>query len=719
MEKYCPNCNKMYGVTDKNFCTLCGEKLEIVANQKMNSPEDFSKEISVIKNKIVWNIPVGEIAYRISEKEMETLLNATGIVVDEGVTAYIYIDGRVAAEIHGGTYDFVSNEELQRKLNARFGGMADKLKNVWKVITRFWVGTSTQERINQQNNVANASSIDEVVASIRKDASYSVILKVDKEFPLVFETTINTSQYNGKVGIGIAARITNFQQFIQQFFVSGSRHNVSNIDVRDILYGTVEDCLRSESFPGGQVSDDVRSRLLNRLQARMTELSLGIDIVRVTDCTINSEDMNRLRALDREIYLSEAELDRLHKINIIKNRLSNEEAQQQIEAARGELGIIQVMNEINRDNLLAEDEMQAFVETLANARRLRTAQNQEDYDAAIQGIRQAQILRETDIQLLVAESNERLYQRSTAFSLLQLQDTIHRNKIEQAAGHEMQQAEMQHQIGLTRIKDAYQDERFLKQLEQENLRFKSSLQKRREIHDQDVVEMEDNIRMLDGLRELDEKKRQADHNRQMEIINNQHAHRLEEEKEKHTHEKNVLEIKSRMTAEQLTGEQLSKLPQEALVAYFNNGNKEIAALARAEAERRIAEFIDKRSSEMTYMMADLLRKALDAAGGSAESERQRAEEYRADLHREQDRYDRQQEQVTRYTIGGNKAPSSQPSAPTVPPAQPQQPAPPFIAVPQHPTGGQNVGRKVKCPKCGKENDLDEGSFCAYCREPLQ
>ena len=719
MEKYCPNCNKMYGVTDKNFCTLCGEKLEVVANQKMNSPEDFSKEISVIKNKIVWNIPVGEIAYRISEKEMDTLLNATGIVVDEGVTAYIYIDGRVAAEIHGGTYDFVSNEELQRKLNARFGGMADKLKNVWKVITRFWVGTSAQERIDQQNNVANASSIDEVVASIRRDASYSVILKVDKEFPLVFETTINTSQYNGKVGVGIAARITNFQQFIQQFFVSGGRHNVSNIDVRNILHGTVEDCLRSESFPDGQVSDDVRSRLLSRLQARMTELSLGIDIIRVTDCTINSEDMDRLRALDREIYLSEAELDRLHKINIIKNRLNDEEVQQQIEAARGELGIYKVMNEINRDHLLAEDEMQAFVETLANARRLRTARSQEEFEAAVQGIRKAQILRETDIQILMVESNERLYQRSTAFSLLQLQDTIHRNKIEQTADYEMQQAEMQHQIGLARIKDAYQDERFIKQLEQENQRFKSSLRQRSEVHQQDVVEQIDNIKILNSMLDLDEKKRKADHDRQMEVIKAQNSHQLEQEKLKYNHEETELTIKSGMTAEQLSAEQLSKLSPEAQAAYFNNKDKEAAALARAEAEREKAEFVDRKSSEMTNLMADLARQALNAAGGAAANDRQRAEDYKADLHREQDRYDRHQEQVTKYMLGGNRASSSQPSTPTVPPAQPQQAAPPFIAVPQQPTGGQNVGRIVKCPKCGKENNLDEGSFCAYCREPLQ
>lgn len=717
MEKYCPNCNKMYGETDKSFCTSCGEKLKTVANQRTNTTEVLSKEISVIKNKIVWNIPVGEIAYRISEKEMDTLLNATGIVVDEGVTAYIYLDGRIAAEIHGGTYNFVSNEELQRKLRQRMGGVADKLKDAWKVITRFWVGTSVQERIDRQNEVSNVSSIDEVVASINRNASYSIVLKVDKEFPLVFETAISTSQFNGNVGVGIAARISNFQQFIQQLFISGGRHNVTNIDVKNMLKGTVEDCLRSESFTGGQVSGDVRLRLLNRLQAKMTELNLGIEIIRVTDCTVNSEDLERLRALDREIYLSEAELDRLHKINIIKNRLNDEEIQQQIESARGELGIYKIMNEINRDHLIAEDEMQAFVDTLANARRLREAQNQEDFDAAVHGIRKAQILRDTDIQLLVAESNEKLYQRSTAFSLMQLRDTIERNKIEQAANFEMQQSEMQQQISLERLKDAYQDERFMKQLEQDNLRFKSSLQQRREGHEQDVVEMKDNITALGMMLDLEEKKRQADFIRQTEIINNLHTNQLEEEKEKHAYEENILKIKSGMTEGQLAAEQLSELTPEAQAAYFNNRDKETAALARAEAERDKAEFVDRKSSELNQMMADIAKQALNAVGGAAAHDRQRAEDYKADLHREQDRYDRHQEQVTQYMLGGKNT-SSNPSttqAATPSSTQQPQPVPPLIAAPQP------KGRIVKCPSptCGKENDLDEGPFCQYCGTPLQ
>ena len=296
---------------------------------------------------------------------------------------------------------------------------------------------------------------------------------------------------------------------------------------------------------------------------------------------------------------------------------------------------------------------------------------------------------------------------------MQLRDTIERNKIEQTANHETQQAEIQHQIGLNRIKDAYQDERFIKQLELDNEKFKTDLEQRRQSHQQDVVEQMDNVNILDSLLDLEEKKRKADHMRQMEVLNTQNSHQLEHERLKYTHEETELSIKSGMSAEQLSAEQLSKLDPEAQAAYFNNRDKEAAALARAEAEREKAEFVDRKSSEMTQLMADLAKQALNAAGGVAANDRQRAEDYKADLHREQDRYDRHQEQVTKYMLGGNKTDNSQ-SRPAS-----NQPISPFISTPQQPLSEQNAGRIVKCPKCGKENNLDEGSFCAYCREPLQ
>ena len=105
MSKYCSNCNKTFD-NDKVFCTNCGN--ELVSTNENNTTPNLAEEISVIKNKVIWNVPRGEIAYRISEKEMDSLQNVAGIVVDEGITAHIYVDGKLAAELHGGSYDFIN-----------------------------------------------------------------------------------------------------------------------------------------------------------------------------------------------------------------------------------------------------------------------------------------------------------------------------------------------------------------------------------------------------------------------------------------------------------------------------------------------------------------------------------------------------------------------------------------------------------------------------------
>ena len=53
MIKYCPTCHTNYGETDKNFCTSDGTRL--VAQ---TPAEAMIEEISVVKNKIIWNIIV-------------------------------------------------------------------------------------------------------------------------------------------------------------------------------------------------------------------------------------------------------------------------------------------------------------------------------------------------------------------------------------------------------------------------------------------------------------------------------------------------------------------------------------------------------------------------------------------------------------------------------------------------------------------------------------
>lgn len=731
MSKYCPNCNKTFN-DDKVYCTNCGNELIASKDVENNVSEKLYEEISVIKNKVIWNVPPGEIAYRISEKELDSLKNIAGLVVDEGVTALVYVDGKLAAEIHGGSYDFISPEEIEKKLNARYGGAVGKFNSFCKFLSQIWFGKSVNEKFEKDFDVDNIKSMDEFVATIKKDSVYSIILKVDKEFPLLFTQEISTEQFDGEVGLSLSAQITNFKQFIQYFTLSELNKNVTNIQVKELFENFVAESVKQEEFVNGKVSDDNISRIFSRLRAKVENLNAGISVIRINDCTLDSEDLKRLRALNREIYLSGQEIERLHNMNIIKNRLANEENQQILEEARTELDIAKAMQEINRDKILNDDDMYAFISTITNTRKIRDARNQDELDQAIEEIGKARILRQTDIDLLILENNKKRYQASTAFALMQLNDSIERDKLDAKARQDtelsdvthrrnLEQTGLTHSVGLARIKDAYTDERFLVELQQAKERFELELEQRKGDYEQRHQEELGNIDILGAQLDLEERISSAEHSRQMEKLREMQEHQRQLDSERLSHEEKMLQTHSTMSSEQLAALQLSQLDADAQKAFVAGRHKDDIAQAQIRAEREKAEFMEKMFNRMQEnsernqdRMVDVAKYSMDAANNNAFVERKRAEDYKEDLHREQNRYDRHQEQVTGYMLGkredkknSNQTSQSQvqPSVVVVPP------------IPQSPTSTRPL-QLVVCPKCGKQNDLSEGNFCAYCREAL-
>ena len=732
MSKYCPNCNKTFS-DDKVYCTSCGKELvQLNNNDRDNASDRIFEEISVIKNKVIWNVPVGEIAYRISEKEMDSLRNVAGVVVDEGVTALIYIDGKLSAEIHGGNYDFISPEEIEKKLNARYGGAVGTFNSIWKFISQFWFGTTLSERMEKKQRIDKITSMDELVATINKDSVYSIILKVDKEFPLLFNKEINTEQFEGEVGLSLTAQITNFKQFIQYFTLSEYNKNVTNQQVKDLFEGLVAESVRHEEFENGKVTDECIARIFNRVQTKVENLGTGISVIRVNDCTVDSDDLKRLSSLNREIYLSDQEIDRLHNMNIIKNRLANEENQQMLEEARTERDIAKALQEINRDKILNDDDMYAFICTIKNTRILRDARNEDELSQAIEEIEKAKILRRTDIELLIAQASEKKYRSDIAFSLMQLNDSIERENIilraqqeheDHVVAHrrELESTGMTHQVGLERIKNSYLDERFLVNLQQQRATFEELLKQRKDESEQIHKEALDELDVYGARLDIEERTLSAEHARQMEKLREMQEHQRQLDSERLSHEEKMLQTHSTMSSEQLAALQLSQLDADAQKAFVEGRYKDDIAQAQIKAEREKAEFMEKMFDRMQEnsernqdRMVDVAKYSMDAANNNASIERKRAEDYKEDLHREQNRYDRHQEQVTGYMLGKreDRKNSIQPSQSQVQPSVVVVPPVPQSSIPTRPL------QLVVCPKCGKQNDLSEGNFCAYCREAL-
>lgn len=87
-------------MSQKYFCTECGTQLEdgmlfcINCGTKINVAPTENNDIRVLNNTAQWIIPQNVIARRVSSQDLENLPSLKGLTIQQGVAAYIYIDGK-------------------------------------------------------------------------------------------------------------------------------------------------------------------------------------------------------------------------------------------------------------------------------------------------------------------------------------------------------------------------------------------------------------------------------------------------------------------------------------------------------------------------------------------------------------------------------------------------------------------------------------------------
>lgn len=75
--------------------------------------------VDVVRGRTIWNIQPGEIARKISERELDEIEKLKGIIVQEGCTAIIFANGELVSTLSAGAYLFhKSLEEEQAAIKA-------------------------------------------------------------------------------------------------------------------------------------------------------------------------------------------------------------------------------------------------------------------------------------------------------------------------------------------------------------------------------------------------------------------------------------------------------------------------------------------------------------------------------------------------------------------------------------------------------------------------
>jgi len=533
------------------FCTTCGAPAA-AAPESAPAPEAQAAEggeLAAVKQKIFWNIQKGEVACRVNESEFVSYDSAQGLIVNDGTTAYIKANGKVLAEIHGGIYDFVDPDELERILESRRGGAAGALAGGGRFLINALLGRRVKDKFDKSGDPERQRSLDAVIESMKRHEAFSLTLKLDKSFSLVFGSgtaeemaefkpmTVRTKLLDLQMGLRAIFRISDFDRFAEYFLTDERVATTLKIagKLQPTIQNAVQAVMQDREVEGTSIPADVVELITAKIVAAGDQF-YGLTLERVAEVAASNEDLERLRSLSRELYLSEQELDFLRRTNDFRNRLATETNGQAIADARSDLQLYQGLQEVNKDRLLADDELDKFYTVLSREKRIRDAQSEDEVEAALSDIEKTGLLREEDVENLRIDIAERRYQRGQVIKLMQLKDEIEFEKVRTAGegqiavetmrqGLELQELTLAHR----RREDEYSDDRRAKEREQMRADREAELEL-------DDAEMNAQIERLRKVKEInrEDKKMDLDHEREME--------RLKQE---------ALDKKARMTAEQL------------------------------------------------------------------------------------------------------------------------------------------------------------------------
>lgn len=717
----CPKCNAPVREGAK-FCTSCGQRIAPAEESKPvaeatttevpveNSPlGDHSRDLNEVKGRIYWNIQPGQVARVIDEAELDLFGKITGIIIQEGTTAYIRANGATIASISGGVYDFSSADKKA------VSGMNEGGNFLLKLFQSKKSDKEEDPYIRQQKAIFD---------SARKGAAFSVVILLDKAFPLVIGAkqsgiddynefvpmTIRTAHVDVKVGVNAYFRITDHEKFIRHYLsgqkILNTAHIVDNIS--DTVRTSVQDVLGDVDIPAGPLSKDLCSRIKESVNTVAPELFFGLSMVRIVEISAANDDLERFRALGREMYLSEAELDYLKRTNDFKNRMAAVMADQQVNVAMSELDIRKRLDEVNKDGLLHENEIERFKHFLQNEQAVRLAKNDDERDAALAELAKTELLRQDELDEIKERVAQGRYSRETAFQLMQLKDGIEFERVRMEGEAEKAAMIVRQELELAGLRDDYADSRFYKELDKQRAAASAGLdieQRKRDMDFEDArrrheLEKEDDEAQFQRFMEM---QRMAE-----DAKNNERRHEAEMEQARLRSAEEMERMKWE-GARELSDDKVWALSGgEAAAAYAtsrNNARAEREATDRLEAQRR--EFESRLDAErasrdednrqnqanMFQMMRDVINMAGGVQAQKKEDQERLMREKDERILRQEGRMDTAYDRALDYATRNNRQAAAN--------TQPQSPAPASPAA------------EFKCPECGA-SFKEETRYCPDC-----
>ena len=767
--------------------------------------------VDVVRGRAIWSIQPGQIARKISERELEEIEKLKGIIVQEGCQAIIFANGELVATLSAGAYQFFKSveeekaaikaaiEKAEKELDEKERKAREQRRQQEPTFRELgivgeigragrWVGRLIfGEKKDEKKEKIERRKLD--YARILSQATQAPILSVyivsERHITMTFAGskeadghlaftpyTIPTKIVDVNVGVSLQLRINDIHQFATNYLADKNIATTMQFEqmLAPSIENTLRQMLRNLDYQTSGLPEPVQNNLKIRILQTINEQLFGIQCERVLQITDSSADFERFRAVERELYCSEQELGYLQRTGEFRNRLAQETNKQTIDKATSEEELRYALQQLNRDQLLHDDEMEQFVLLLNAQKRLREAKSQEEEYEALIDIKKSRLVKDDEMAALQDALAHNKIDRDSVTEIMRIQ---HQQSVDDARLHaqwalddqkqdhdweredlqrrrnwgiedEEREREWMHeeqeynrQWGRTQQEDEYAWQKRIRETD-----FEWQNQERQREADWQQRQREHELSRQDKFDDVDVLGRKADiAMRNMQAMKEAELRELQEQnRSREAIEINRDNVEANMTAEQLMAKRAAELSGEGQVAFAQalGSGKENELLQKQQQEQKelyqqmlqMQQQQGGQSQEMMLKMAQMMQQGMVGIGQQQQAfqqqrfddQRQRADEYRQDAHRQQDRMDHTLDQSLNYTTRAHQTDSqsfaqAMGGAPQgfqqMPPQQGyQQPVQQQYQQPQAPV--EPAAPQLRyCPACGAV--VPEGeAFCGEC-----